>query len=205
MPESHHTCVLADDHDAIRDGVRSRLESEGLAVVVGEARSGEQAVAMCNELRPTLLVLDLRMQGSDGFEVLEALRDQRLTTRSLVFSAHTEPLLVERALASGALAYVCKESERRVLLDAVRAALDNRRYVDPSLIADLIAPTEPLSEREYQVLQLIGDGLQNEAIAGRLEVSIETIKTHVSSLLRKLDASTRTEAVATAFRRSLLR
>lgn len=203
--EHHHTCILADDHDAIRDGVRSRLEAEGLAVVVGEARSGEQAVELCTELRPSLLVLDLRIPGSDGFEVLETLREQRLTTRALVFSAHTEPLLVERALSSGALAYVCKDSERGVLLDAVRATLDNRRYVDPSLIADLIAPTEPLSEREYQVLQLIGDGLQNDAIAGRLEVSIETVKTHVSSLLRKLDASTRTEAVATAFRRSLLR
>lgn len=205
MAGSTHTCVLADDHDAIRDGLRAHIERAQLAMVVAEARSGEQTLDLCSALRPSLAVLDLQMPGLSGVGLLTALRDRNLPTRVLVLSDRDDRETLELALGAGALGLISKECDWNVFVEAVRATLDNRRYIDPALASTLPSSPDPLSDRELQVLHLLADGCQNEEIAQELEVALETVKSHVSSLLKKLGARTRTDAVAIALRRAIIR
>jgi DNA-binding NarL/FixJ family response regulator len=196
--------VLADDHPAIRMGVRIRLEREAGFDVVGEACDGREAVDLINEIHPDVAVVDLRMPELDGIDVARLAGGD--VTRIIVLSAMGDAELVQRALDAGAAGYVDKESPLDVLVSAVEAAASGRTFVDPSLVAGLLEGSgSRLSPRELEVLQLAADGLANRAMAERLGLSEETVKSHVSNVIRKLDATSRTQAVAEAMRRSLIR
>ena len=202
--DARTTIVLADDHPAIRMGVRMRLEREIGFSVVGEAADGLEAVALIEDVHPDIAVVDLRMPELDGVEVARQVHGNH--TRVVLLSAMGDAHLVQRALDAGAFGYVDKESSLDVLVAAVEAVVAGRRFIDPSLVAGLLdgAGTR-LSGRELEVLQLAADGHANRAIAERLGLSEETVKTHVSNLIRKLEASSRTQAVAAGLRRSLIR
>lgn len=198
------TVVLADDHPAIRMGVRMRLEREEGVTIVGEASDGPHAIELIRELHPDVAVVDLRMPTTGGIEVTTAVSGNH--TRVVVLSAVGDAHMVQEALDAGAAGYVDKESPLDVLVSAVHAAARGRSFVDPALVSGLLDGTERrLSQREREVLQLAADGLQNRAIAERLHLSEETVKSHVSNVIRKLDASSRTQAVAEALRRSMIR
>jgi DNA-binding NarL/FixJ family response regulator len=198
------TIVLADDHPAIRMGVRMRLEQESDLQVVAEARDGREAVHMIQSIHPDVAVLDLRMPELDGIEVTTQVVGNH--TRVVLLSAASDSHLIQRALDAGASGYVDKESPIDVVVQAVHAVAAGRSFIDPSLVASLLHGGDArLSPRELEVLQLAADGMQNRAIAGELALSEETVKSHVSNVIRKLDASSRTQAVAEALRRSLIR
>ena len=199
------TCVIADDHVIVRDGIRMRLGPDSAVEIVGEAADGTKALELLRSLQPDIALIDLRMPGLDGFEVAAAARDEGLPTRIIIYSALASPQLLERGFEAGISGYIGKESHREVLFSAIEVVAQGERFVDPTVAARMIGPKDAaLTTREEGVLALMADGLGNNAIAERLELAPETVRHHVSAVMRKLEASSRTEAVSTAFRRSLL-
>lgn len=199
------TCVLVDDHPALRAGLRLKLELEAVVGVVAEAGSGDEGLRLIRTLRPDVALVDMRLPGMSGIELIEAARESELPTRIVLLTALGERDLVERAFAAGADGYVSKDSELEVVVQAVQVALSGRRFVDPSVAAALLDPAEErLTPRELEVLRLMGNGSQNKVIAFELGLGEETVKTHVATIMRKLGATSRTEVVALALRRSLI-
>jgi DNA-binding NarL/FixJ family response regulator len=197
--------VIADDHPAMRYGIRLRLELDAGATVVGEADNGVLALQLLHDLRPDIAVVDMRMPGLDGIEVATRARREGLSTRVIVLTALADTALVQRALAAGVRGYVDKLSPTEVLVRAIEAVMAGDRFVDPKLLANVVdLDREQLSARELEVLQLAANGMQNKVIALELDLSEETVKSHLRNVLRKLGASSRTEAVAAAMRRSII-
>lgn len=199
------TVLVADDHQIVREGVRARLEHDGQLEVMGEADSGGAALEMIERTRPDVALVDYRLPGMTGVEVARAVRDRGLPTKVVIFSAHSGFHLLDKALEGGAYGFVSKDSPSDTLVRSLLTAFGGRRYVDPSLAAELVMQdTQRLSPRELEILRLMSHGMQNMAIAAKLCVSVETVKTHVSHILAKLDADSRTTAVATALRSALI-
>lgn len=199
------TVLLADDHPAMRDGIRLRLELDPDIRVVAEAANGTEALELIRGHDPDIALIDLRMPGLDGLGLVAAVRAAELPTRVVLLSALTEAHLVQRALDSGAYGYVGKDSPMEVIVDAVHSVARGSRYIDPTLLAGVLEPSgDRLTDRERQVLQLAANGQQNKVIAQELGLSEETVKSHLSNVMRKLGAQSRTEAVAAALRRSLI-
>ena len=197
--------VLADDHPALLSGIRLHLERAGLATVVGKITNGAETLPQIRALRPDIALVDVRMQGMDGLELVRTVATEQSFTRVILLSALSEAHLVQRALTAGAFGYVSKEAPVDVLCAAVASVAAGSRFVDPTLLAGVLGPDgELLTEREREVLQLVADGMQNKGIALRLGVSEETVKTHLSNVMRKLGAASRTEAVASALRRAII-
>ena len=201
------TCIIADDHPAIRTAVKELLEAEGLNVV-GVARDGAEALAAIEERRPDVAVLDLRMPGLTGIEVARQVQRKSPSTSIVLYTAHSDRVQLIDAMDAGARAYVLKEAPLPDLLRAIETVLAGGTYVDPVLagaLAGAAANHGPeLTQRERDVLRLLADGLSNEQAGQRLFLSPETVRTHLRKAMRKLDADTRTEAVATAIRQSLI-
>jgi DNA-binding NarL/FixJ family response regulator len=196
--------VVVDDHMIVRDGIRMRLDPERIEIV-GEAGDGTTGLELIQRLAPDVALVDLRMPGLDGMQLAQRLRDDNSPTRVIIYSGQASPELLERAFEVGAVGYVGKESHRDILASAIEVVLAGERFVDPTIAARLIGRSHvSLSPREQQVLELMGEGLANTVIAERLGLAPETVRHHVSAILRKLDASSRTAAVATAFRRALI-
>jgi DNA-binding NarL/FixJ family response regulator len=202
------SCVVADDHPAIRAAVAELLEAEGFEVAA-VARDGGEALSIIDEHRPQVAVLDLRMPGLTGIEVARHIRRTSPSTMVVVYTAHADQGLLADALDAGARAYVLKGAPLPDLLRAIETVLDGGTYVDPVLAGSLTeaAVTQPqpgLTAREREVLRLLAEGRSNEEIGRELFLSPETVRTHLRKAMRKLDADTRTQAVATAIRRSLI-
>jgi DNA-binding NarL/FixJ family response regulator len=197
--------VVADDHPALRAGIRVRLEIDQVAQVLAEAVDGSEALELVESLRPDIAVLDVRMPGLDGVEVAEQINLRGLPTHVVLLTGLTDTELVQRALDVGVRGYVDKLSRLDVLVAAIRAVFAGERFVDPGLLANFVAGSrETLSPRELQVLQLAANGKQNKTIALELHLSEETVKSHLRNVMRKLEVQSRTGAVAAAFRRSLI-
>lgn len=196
--------LLVDDHPAIRAGIRIQLEEQGL-LVVGEAGDGAEALELIRRTTPTVVLADLRMPGVDGLQLIELARGERLDVAFVLLSAATEAHLVQRALDLGARGYVGKDATIDTIVSAIRVCGSGGRYVDPMLIASVMAPaSDGLTDRELEILQHAANGKQNKVIAHELGIGEETVKTHLSSVMRKLDAVSRTEAVAEGIRRALI-
>jgi DNA-binding NarL/FixJ family response regulator len=199
------TCVIADDHMIVRDGIRMRLASDPSVEITGEASDGREALDLITELEPDVALLDLRMPTLDGFEVAMAVRAAELSTRIVIYSGLASPQLLERGFEAGIDGFVGKESHREVLFAAIDLVCRGERFVDPTVAARMIgSERKMLSAREQEVLALMADGLPNPVIAERLGIAPETVRNHVSAVLRKLEASSRTAAVSKAFRTALL-
>jgi DNA-binding NarL/FixJ family response regulator len=202
------TCLVADDHPAMVEAVCSVLQEHGIDVV-GRARDGEEALAKLESLRPDVAVLDLRMPRLSGVEV--AKRASRLDPPPAIvlYTAHGERALLTEALDAGARGFVLKEAPVADIVRAVELVAGGGTYVDAAL-AGMFASTSiterlpSLSQREREVLRLLSEGKTNEQIGKELFISPETVRTHVRKAMDKLDADTRTQAVATALRQSLI-
>lgn len=199
------TCLIADDHPAVLDSVTHVLVAAGIDVVK-QARDGAQALRALEESAPDVALLDVGMPGLTGIEVARAIGDR---VPVILYTGVADRALVVEALDAGARGFVLKEAPLDDLVRAIEVVAGGGVYVDP-VLAGLLASREaaqrlPLvSPREREVLTLLADGLKNEEIASRLGLSADTVRAHIRNAMRKLDADTRTHAVALALRRSLI-
>jgi DNA-binding NarL/FixJ family response regulator len=192
--------LIVDDHELLRAGMRSRLEREPDVSVVGDAATADQALERTRALHPDVLLLDLLLPRTSGYEVLPELVRQSPGTRVLVVSSQAAPSWVRRALSAGAAGYLPKRASDRDLLTAIRRIAAGHGYVDPDLGARLVVDAalpalEPLSDRERDVLHLLALGHTNQEIAARLFISVRTVDTHRAHIMLKLSLQTRAELV----------
>ncbi|AWI32939.1 response regulator transcription factor [Streptomyces tirandamycinicus] len=204
--------LLVDDHQVVRRGLRTFLEVQDDIEVVGEAGDGDEGVARAGELLPDVVLMDVRMPGTDGIEALRKLRALDNTAKVLVVTSFTERRTVVPALRAGASGYVYKDVDPDALAAAIRSVHAGHVLLQPEVAGVLLAQDEPgggqgrgtsLTEREREVLGLIADGRSNREIARALVLSEKTVKTHVSNILMKLDLSDRTQAALWAVRHGL--
>jgi DNA-binding NarL/FixJ family response regulator len=201
------TCLIADDHEVVREGLRLSLLRSPHIRIVGEAPDGETAVALAERRRPDVVIMDLRMPGMDGLEATEEIVKRVPDSRVLVFTAYSERSLLARGLESGARGYILKEAPHELLLRAIEKVAGGETFVDPALMPTFVSGRdggEILTQREREILQLLADGMSNADVAARLFISQETVKSHVRHILAKLEADTRTQAVAIALREAMI-
>ncbi|MFG2647506.1 response regulator [Streptomyces sp. NPDC048436] len=202
--------VLADDHPVVREGLRAMLSAEPDLEVVAEASSGPRAEALAAELRPDIVLMDLRMPGGGGADSIERMAAAGLPCRVIVLTTYETDRDILRAVEAGAAGYLLKDLARGELAEAVRAAARGETVLAPSVAARLVdqlrtRPERPrLSERETAVLRLVADGCTNAEIGRRLYVAESTVKTHLLRAFGKLGVDDRTAAVTSAMRFGLL-
>jgi len=201
-------CIVADDHPATARAVCAILEDHGI-VVLGCAREGDEAAALIALHKPAVALIDLRMPRLNGIEVTRRAQRSSPGTGILLYTAFGEGALLTEALDAGARGFLLKEAPLEDLIRAVETVAGGGLYVD-AVLAGAIAATHQgdrvpiLTQREREVLRLLADGHANEEIGRRLFISPETVRTHVRKAMAKLEAETRTHAVATALRRSII-
>lgn len=196
-------CLVADDHPALTAAVTAYLGAHGF-VIVGPAVDGSRAVALAREAQPELALVDFRMPRLQGVELIAALRLCSPKTGICVYTADADESTADGALAAGAVGVVLKESPLDDIVHALKTVLAGGSYVDPRL-AGRQSLQAKLTQRELDVLELLAEGLPHEEIGRRLGISSETVRTHLRKASGRLDASTRTQAVATALRQGLIR
>ena len=207
--------VIADDHEIVRRGIRTLLESEPDLKVVGEAGDGVETVEAVQRLRPDILVLDLMLPRKTGLQVLQQLAEWNVTTGVIVFTMYSNEAYAVEALKYGARAYVIKNSDTGELITAIRDVLDGRRYLSPPLSESEVEAFAEESEgqsdrfqmltpREKQVLQLVAEGSTNTDTALRLNLSVRTIEVHRSRLMRKLNLKNQAELMRFAVQRGIV-
>ncbi len=199
--------LVADDHPAVVEAVADVLSEHGIEVA-GRARDGNDAVEQIELRKPTVAILDLRMPGQSGIEVARHVAKSAPDTAVILYTAFGDRALLTEALDAGARGFVLKEAPLAEVVRAVELVASGRTYVDPVLAGVLSSSAADkipnLTQREREVLRLLADGMANEEIGKELFISPETVRTHVRKAMAKLDADTRTEAVATALRQSLI-
>jgi DNA-binding NarL/FixJ family response regulator len=209
-PSRRINTLVVDDHAVVREGLRRLLSQEEDVIVIGEAASGEEAVAQVRRRRPDVVLMDARMPGMGGIRAMQEILSEHPQVRTVVFTAHGEEELLWESLDAGADGFVLKDSEGPALIGAIRQVVAGEPYVDQRLAPDFLRQlsrprtTGVLSARERQILQLLADGCSNREVSERLVLSVETVKTHVKHILAKLDAEHRTQAVAIGIRESLI-
>ncbi len=205
--------VIADDHEVIRWGLKELLRGTEIEVI-GEASTGVETVEKVKQLRPDVVVLDIRFPDLDGLETLARMREEGLDTRVVLLSTYDYQSYAARAVALGASEYLLKGSSRDEILRAIRAAAASQPPAPESrlgLVAEAMQSkmtieddAVQLTQRETQVLRHIALGLSNREIANSLQISVETVKEHVQNILRKLGVSDRTQAAVWAVRKGLV-
>jgi two-component system response regulator NreC len=210
-PRAGTTIVLADDHTIVRSALRALLEAGDGVEVVAEAADIEQAVRKVRAYKPNVLVLDLSMPGGSSLEAIPDLRSASPATAIVVLTMEDEPRFAREALRAGAVGFVLKEAADTELLQAIDAARNGLRYINPQLGALIAAQPEApaelpdgLSEREVEVLRLVALGYTNTEISQQLYLSVRTVESHRAHIQRKVGRSTRAELVAYAREQHML-
>ncbi len=206
------TVLLADDHPLFLDGLRRAVDGHDEFRLLATATEGHEALRAIRELHPGVAVLDVRMPGLDGVQVVNAITRERLETRALLLTAFAEDDVVYRALAAGARGYLLKETSRAEILAAIAAVAAGEVVLSPSLqklLATEIRMRESaerslLTPREQEVLRLISSGKRAPEVAAELHLSPTTVKTHLQNIYAKLGVTDRAAAVAAAMRRGLI-
>lgn len=217
--------VIVDDHDLVRTGLRYMFSREPDLEVVGEAKDGREALEVCRSLRPDLVLMDVRMPDVDGIEATRAIKREYPDAKVIMVTIHENPDYLLEALKAGAAGYILKDATKHEVLAAVRQALGGETPLASQLAADLLCQligegshanqppktekspeslSEPLTQREVEVLQLLAQGQTNQEIAQALMFSVHTIKVYVRRILAKLGASDRTQAAVRAVELGLL-
>jgi NarL family two-component system response regulator LiaR len=203
--------LVVDDHTMVRRGLAAFLKVFDDLELVGEAASGQAAIQMCAQLNPDVVLMDMAMPDMDGAAATWLIRKQSPLIQVLALTSFKEEILVKSALQAGVIGYLLKNVSADELATAIRAAHAGRATLSPEATQALVhavsqppAPGFDLTERERVVLALMVEGLNNTQIAGRLTVRLSTVKSHVSNILSKLGAASRTEAVTLALRNHLV-
>ena len=203
--------LIVDDHAIVRSGLRCMLEGSELEIV-GEASDGDDALVQTLSLKPDIVLLDIRMQKTDGLQALKKIREESPETRVMILSTYDNPTYVARSVALGAKDYVLKGSSRDTLLNRIRDVVAGKPPTEESILHCVketmsqrkVKSDFPLTNRELQVLQHIALGLSNREIGASLGISVETVKEHVQNILRKINAVDRTQAAVWAVKRGLI-
>jgi two-component system, NarL family, response regulator len=198
--------LVADDHPVVRDGLASMLETQDDIEVVGQAANGVSAVAAYASLRPDVLMLDLRMPKMDGFEAATRVIAGDPAAQILIMTTYDGDEDIFRCLRLGAKGYLLKDAPSEEILAAIRVVGGGGHYTSHQVAAKALRRSAQtgLTQRELDVLPLLAEGRSNKDIGRRLNMSEETVKSHVKGILAKLDAMSRTDAVTIAMRRGLL-
>jgi len=199
--------LIADDHRLIAEGIKRSLEEEPDFEVVAEAQTGSQVLPLIRRTNPDLVLLDLRMPGTDGLTSLEQIRRDHPSIKVVILSASSDQAVIQAALAKGASAYVLKSVNpvdlastlRQVMEGSVFHAVGLPQHGSGSAAAEL-----GLTSREVSILNALARGLSNQAIGKELFVAEQTVKFHLTNIYRKLDAANRTEAVRLAYQRGII-
>jgi DNA-binding NarL/FixJ family response regulator len=209
--------LLADDHGIVRRGLRSLLESEPDVTVVGEAADGLEALRLCEELLPDLLIVDVGMPKLNGIDVAARVQKLDRPPRTVILSMHADESYIIRALAAGARAYLLKDATDEDLLPAIRSVAADKPFFSPAvtkvLVEDYLRQLQArgltdsyhlLTDREKQVLQLLAEGRSNKEVAALLELSLSTVETHRGNLMQKLNLHNTAEIVLYAVRKGII-
>jgi NarL family two-component system response regulator LiaR len=202
--------LIVDPHAVVRRGLRAGLHDCADLAVIGEAPSGDDALTACTAAPPDVVLMSVIEHDGDGIAATRALREAYPATQVLALGLQYDAEIVYRALAAGAIGYLLADAPTEELVDAIRTAAAGRPTLDLEATQALLrnvghAPEALLTRREREVLELLAEGMSNPEIARRLVISRSTVKFHVSSILSKLGTSSRTETVALAIRRNLVR
>lgn len=202
--------VVVDDHPLMRDGLSMRISAQAGWEVCGVAATEDEGFAIVSEQSPDLVLVDIALQSGNGIELIKRLRAKTPGVKQLAISAYKESVYAERALRAGAMGYLNKQESNDRLIEAIRTVLANNRFLSEMIKARLVAcalgtaalernPLASLSDREYEIFRLIGEGMTTGAIAEQLFLSTHTIDTHREHIKRKLNASSANELSRMAY------
>ncbi|NNE77852.1 MAG: response regulator transcription factor [Pricia sp.] len=206
-PSKTTTIVLADDHSLVRDGIRALLESEADLEVIGEASNGREAIAMTDQKKPDILIIDIRMPGMNGIETVDELRKKNSPVKAIILSMHDSEEYILQSVSAGAKGYLLKDTGKTEFIKAIHTVRDGDKYysgdISNVLVDNLLNPTQDLNggkkqilptnnpfdltNKELKVLQLVLSGMTNKQISEKLKNSKRTIETHRFNLMRKME------------------
>lgn len=201
--------LIVDDHLVVREGLKGMLSGQSDFAIVGEADDGAQAVSLATRLQPDVVLMDLRMPGVDGVDAIRQIKAQQPQTHVLVLTTYGSDADIVRAIEAGATGYLLKDTPRRELFRAVRAAAQGESVLAPTVASRLMTrmrspAEESLTAREIEVLQWVSQGASNKEIGKVLHISEATVKTHLTHIFSKLGVADRTAAVTVALERGIL-
>lgn len=210
------TVLLVDDHEVVRSGVRAFLDAQPDFKVIGEAKSGSDAVDLVRQHIPDVVLMDLVMAKMDGVEATRQVKNLSPRTKIVVLTSYHEDEHIFPALQAGAISYILKDIKMEKLADAIRRAAEGEATLDPQVASrviqelhgakqDELNPYTELTDREMEVLKLIASGMSNSDIADKLVISVNTVKGHVSNILTKLQLADRTQAAVYAWEQGIMR
>jgi DNA-binding NarL/FixJ family response regulator len=209
--------MIADDHALIREGIKQILELENDITVIAQAGDGEEAIEKALELKPEVILLDINMPKVNGIEALRRFKDLGISSKVIMLTIHEDKEYIYETIKIGANGYVLKDSEADSLIKAIRDVGRGKTYIQPSIATVLVKDSQnmnnennkefmkvnSLTKREYEVLILIAEGLNNRDIAEKLFISEKTVKNHVSNIFKKLEVNDRIQAAIFAFRNNI--
>ena len=204
--------LLVDDHAVVRMGFKMLIEAEADIKVIGEAKSGEVAVKLFQELKPDIIVMDITMPGIGGLEAIDRILAKDKNTKILVLSAHEDSVHPKRVLNAGAMGYLTKRSAAEELIKAIKSIHQGKRYLEPSIAQQMAItqlsgetnPVEILSDREFEVFMALAKGKSTNEIADTLCLSPRTVGTHLYNIKQKLNANNSAEIALIAIRCGLI-
>lgn len=208
--------LIADDHLIVREGMRLILETENGFELVGEACNGEEAIRLASELHPDVVLMDLRMPGMGGLQAIEYLRKDQPDLPVVILTTYNEDELMKQGLRAGARGYLLKDTDRKSLFNALRAAVRGETLLKPEILARLLAESErelphasrrrglQLTDRESNILAAVARGERTKEIAFQLRITERTVKAHLASIYNKLGVDSRAAAIAVAAQQGLL-
>ncbi|MBW4540205.1 MAG: response regulator transcription factor [Myxacorys chilensis ATA2-1-KO14] len=197
--------LVVDDHPVVRQGLIGMLEEAPDIVIVGQGRNGHEAIAVFQQQQPDVTLMDLRMPEMGGVQAITVICNEFPNARIIVLTTYDSDEEIYQGLRAGAKGYLLKDSEPEELLTAIRTVTRGQQYIPPKVAAKLVQRiTAPeLSDRELEVLQLVGQGMSNQEISTALNISESTVKTHINRILSKLDVKDRTQAAIIALKRGI--